>query len=153
MTENILVSQDSFYVTFGLPYHSQGSVSTLTKQIVILHVSHLSICFEIYRHNQVRILWQTKQTYYEKKVVERETNIMRRLTTVLISEWRLCFYGACSRKKCGVLQKLLMGMYNTNGFRTEVMKDCYITMESMFLVVKLSLHPSISYANLTILLP
>jgi hypothetical protein len=35
MTEKILVSQDSFYVTFSLPYHSQGSVSTLTKQIVI----------------------------------------------------------------------------------------------------------------------
>jgi len=44
-------------------------------------------------------------------------------------------------------------MYNTNGFKTEVMKDCYITMESMFLVVKLSLHPFISYANLAILLP
>jgi hypothetical protein len=35
MTENILVSQDSFYVTFSFPYHCQGSVSTLTKQIVI----------------------------------------------------------------------------------------------------------------------
>jgi hypothetical protein len=41
-------------------------------------------------------------------------------------------------------------MYNTNGFRTEVMKDYYITMESMFLVVKLYFHPSIGYANLAV---
>jgi len=46
-----------------------------------------------------------------------------------------------------------LGVYNTNGFRTEVMKDNYITMESMFLVVKLYFHPSIGYANPAILLP
>jgi len=33
------------------------------------------------------------------------------------------------------------------------MYDYYITMKSMFLVVKLSSHPSIRYASLTILLP
>jgi hypothetical protein len=47
----------------------------------------------------------------------------------------------------------LMGVYNTNGFRTKVMKDNYITMGSMFLVVKLYFHLSIGYANLAILLP
>jgi hypothetical protein len=46
-----------------------------------------------------------------------------------------------------------MVLYNTNGFRTEVMKDYYITMGSMFLVVKLYFHPSIGYANFAILLP
>jgi hypothetical protein len=46
-----------------------------------------------------------------------------------------------------------MDVSNTNGFRTEVMKDYYITMESMFLVVKLYFHPFIGYANLAILLP
>jgi hypothetical protein len=33
------------------------------------------------------------------------------------------------------------------------MYDYYIAMKSMFLVVKLSPHPSIGYANLTIILP
>ncbi len=47
----------------------------------------------------------------------------------------------------------LPGVFNTNGFRTEVMKDYYITMESMFLVVKLYFHPSLGYANVAILLP
>ncbi len=46
-----------------------------------------------------------------------------------------------------------MVLYNKNGFKTEVMKVYYITMESMFLVVKLYFHPSIGYANLAILLP
>jgi hypothetical protein len=45
------------------------------------------------------------------------------------------------------------GVYNTNEFRTEIMYDYYIAMKSMFLVVKLSSHPSIGYASLTILLP
>jgi len=49
--------------------------------------------------------------------------------------------------------KEMVDMYNTNGFRTEVMKDYYITMESMFLVVKLYFHPFIGYENLVILLP
>jgi len=128
MTEKKILSQDSFYITFSLPYHSQVSVSTLKKQIVILHVSNLSICFEIYRRNQVKSLRQTKQTYSEKKAVERETNSTRRLTTTLISEWRLCFYGACSGKKCGVLQKLLMGT---------VQMGCRQTSSSKLLVVVL----------------
>jgi hypothetical protein len=42
-----------------------------------------------------------------------------------------------------------MKMYNTNGFGTETMYDYYIIMKSMFLVVKLSSHPSIGYASLT----
>ncbi len=33
------------------------------------------------------------------------------------------------------------------------MKDYYITLESMFLVVKLYFHPSIGYPNFVILLP
>jgi len=44
-------------------------------------------------------------------------------------------------------------LYNTSGFRFETMYDYYIAMKSMFLVVKLSSHPSIGYASLTILLP
>jgi len=44
-------------------------------------------------------------------------------------------------------------MYHTSGFRTETMYDYYIVMEFMFLVVKLSSHPTIGYASLTILLP
>jgi hypothetical protein len=46
-----------------------------------------------------------------------------------------------------------LGLYNTNGFRTETMYDYYIVMKSMFLVVKLSSHSFIGYASLTILLP
>jgi len=46
-----------------------------------------------------------------------------------------------------------MFLYNMSGFRTETMYDYYIAMKSMFLVVKLSSHPSIGYASLTILLP
>ncbi len=42
----------------------------------------------------------------------------------------------------------LVDMYNMNGFRTETMYDYYIAMKSMFLVVKLSSHLSISYASL-----
>ncbi len=91
-------------------------------------MSNLSICFEIYRHNQIKILRQTKQTYCEKKAVERETNSTRRLTTALISEWRLCFYRARSGKKCGVLQKLLMGT---------VQMGCRQTSSSKLLVVGL----------------
>jgi hypothetical protein len=44
-------------------------------------------------------------------------------------------------------------MYNMNGFRIETMYDYYIVMKSMFFVVKISSHPSIGYASLTILLP
>jgi hypothetical protein len=44
-------------------------------------------------------------------------------------------------------------MYNTNGFKIEIMYDYYIAMKSMFLVVKLSLHFSIRYVSLTIILP
>ncbi len=44
-------------------------------------------------------------------------------------------------------------MYNTNGFKIETMYDYYITMKSMFLVVKLFSHSSIGYASLTIFLP
>jgi len=44
-------------------------------------------------------------------------------------------------------------LYHTSGFKTETMYDYYIVMESMFLVVKLSSHPIIGYASLTILLP
>jgi hypothetical protein len=58
---------------------------------------------------------------------------------------------ACSPKEAG--HKEVRELDNTNGFRTEVMKDYYITMESMFLVVKLYFHPSFGYANLAILLP
>jgi hypothetical protein len=50
------------------------------------------------------------------------------------------------------LQKHVLDMYNTNGFRTETMCDYYIAMKSMFLVAKLFFHSSISYASLTILL-
>jgi len=46
-----------------------------------------------------------------------------------------------------------MRMYNTNGFRIEIMYDYYVVMKSMFLVVKLSSHPSIGYVSLTIILP
>jgi hypothetical protein len=45
----------------------------------------------------------------------------------------------------------IMEVCNRNGFRTETMY--YIAMKSMFLIVKLSSHPSIGYASLTILLP
>jgi hypothetical protein len=48
--------------------------------------------------------------------------------------------------------KVLMRMYNTNGFRIETMYDYYIVMKSMFLVVKLSSHSSIVYVSITILL-
>jgi hypothetical protein len=48
---------------------------------------------------------------------------------------------------------LYLCMYNTNEFRTKTMYDYYIAMKSMFFVVKLSSHSSISYASLTILLP
>jgi len=41
-----------------------------------------------------------------------------------------------------------VGVYNTNGFRIEIIYDYYITMKFMFLVVKLSSHPSIDYASL-----
>jgi len=44
---------------------------------------------------------------------------------------------------------IVMGVYNTNGFKTETMYDYYIAMKSMFLVVKLSSHHSIGYASLT----
>jgi hypothetical protein len=54
---------------------------------------------------------------------------------------------------CSPLVGDALGLYNMNRFRTKVMKDYYITMESMFLVVKLYFHPSIGYANLAILLP
>jgi len=47
----------------------------------------------------------------------------------------------------------LLFLYNMNGFRTETMYDYYIAMKFMFLVVKLSSHPSIGYASFTILLP
>jgi hypothetical protein len=46
-----------------------------------------------------------------------------------------------------------MCMYNTNEFGIETMYDYYIAMKSMFLVIKLFSHPSIVYANFTILLP
>jgi hypothetical protein len=45
-----------------------------------------------------------------------------------------------------------MVMYNMSGFRTKTMYDYYIIMKSMFLVVKLSSHPTIGYASSTILL-
>jgi hypothetical protein len=48
---------------------------------------------------------------------------------------------------------IVMGVYNMNGFKTETMYDYYIIMKSMFFVVKLSSHPSIGYASLTIPLP
>jgi hypothetical protein len=44
-------------------------------------------------------------------------------------------------------------LYNTNGFRIEITYDYYIAMKFMFLVVKLSLHFSIGYVSLTIILP
>jgi hypothetical protein len=44
-------------------------------------------------------------------------------------------------------------VYNTSRFKTETMYDYYIVMKSMFLVVKLSSHPIIGYASLTIPLP
>jgi hypothetical protein len=40
-----------------------------------------------------------------------------------------------------------MQMYNMNGFKTETTYDYYIAMKSMFLVVKLSFHPSIWLCN------
>jgi hypothetical protein len=46
-----------------------------------------------------------------------------------------------------------MGVYNTNGSRTETMYDYYIVMKFMFFIIKLSSHPSIGYASLTIPLP
>jgi hypothetical protein len=48
--------------------------------------------------------------------------------------------------------KIGMGMFNTNGFRTEIMYDYYIVMKSMFLIVKLSSHSSIVYVSITIFL-
>jgi len=53
----------------------------------------------------------------------------------------------------GSWRDIHMGMYNTNGFRIKTMYDYYIIMKSMFLVVKLSSHPFIGFASLTILLP
>jgi len=47
---------------------------------------------------------------------------------------------------------IAMGVYNTNGFKTETMYDYYIVMKSMFLVVKLSSHSSIVFVSITILL-
>jgi hypothetical protein len=47
----------------------------------------------------------------------------------------------------------LMGVRNTNGFKTEIMYDYYIVIKFMFFVVKLSSHSSIDYVSLTILLP
>ncbi len=44
-------------------------------------------------------------------------------------------------------------LYHTSGFRTKTMYDYYIVMVSMFLVVKLSSHPTIGYVSLIILLP
>jgi hypothetical protein len=44
-------------------------------------------------------------------------------------------------------------LYNMDRFRIETMYDYYIAMKSMFFVVKLSSHPSIGYASLTIFLP
>jgi len=44
-------------------------------------------------------------------------------------------------------------MYNMNEFRIKTMYDYYIVMKSMFLVAKLFSHPSIGYANLSILFP
>jgi hypothetical protein len=46
-----------------------------------------------------------------------------------------------------------MFLYNTNGFRIEIMYDYYIAMKFMFLVVKLSSHYFIGHARLTIFLP
>ncbi len=56
-------------------------------------------------YNQVKVVRQTKDTYCNKKAVEREraANNTRKLTTALISECRYCFYAARSGKKCGVL--------------------------------------------------
>jgi len=48
---------------------------------------------------------------------------------------------------------VLVTMYNTNGFRIEIMYDYYIAMKFMFLVAKLFFHPFIGYASFTILLP
>ncbi len=62
-------------------------------------------------YNQVKVVRQTKDTYCDKKAVEREraANNTRKLTTALISECRHCFYAARSGKKCGVLHKLMSG--------------------------------------------
>jgi hypothetical protein len=46
-----------------------------------------------------------------------------------------------------------MELYNTSGFRTEIMYDYYIIMKSMFLVVKLSSQPTIGDGSFTILFP
>jgi len=82
----------------------------------------------------------------------------RRWTDKGFQEW--LYYGICvGKEKCCIFgtkcwcecEKELM--YNTNGFRIEIMYDYYIVMKSMFLVVKLSFHPSIGYVSLTILLP
>jgi hypothetical protein len=55
------------------------------------------------------------------------------------------------------LSELPIGMrvwlWNTDGFETETMYGYYIVMKSMFLVAQLFSHPSIVYANLTILIP
>jgi len=48
---------------------------------------------------------------------------------------------------------VLVTMYNTNGFRIEIMYDYYIAMKFMFLVAKLFFHPFIGYASFIILLP
>jgi hypothetical protein len=51
-------------------------------------------------YNQVKVVRQTKDTYCDKKAVEREraANNTRKLTTALISECRHCFYAARSGK-------------------------------------------------------
>ncbi len=82
----------------------------------------------------------------------------RRWTDKGFQKW--LYYGICVGKEkccifgtecwCGCEKEYL---YNTNRFRIEIMYDYYIVMKSMFLVVKLSSHPSIGYASFTILLP
>ncbi len=70
-----------------------------------VHVSNLSICLGIY---QVNIFLQTN---YETKAVDKhqERNNTRKLTISVISECRHCLYPVYSQKRCGVLQKLLLG--------------------------------------------
>ncbi len=58
-----------------------------------------------------RILGKTRHRYCENKAVEIERKNTRKLTTAMICECRFCSYPVSSgKKKCGVLQKLLMGI-------------------------------------------
>jgi len=64
--------------------------------------------------------------------------------------WQMSLVGNLKQEKILEYHKVdsPKNMYNMNGFRTETMYDYYIAMKSIFLIVKLSSHPSIGYASL-----